>query len=100
MRSPLAAVVPAVDDAPDDPGRNGLPGETLLMVSVSSNRDGAITLRTIWATTPDRRGGHRLTRVEDIANLATLRRRLAELAPLIWPPPAMLALPPAEAAAG
>jgi hypothetical protein len=59
------SVVVPVTFAPDP--RNGLPGETLLVVDVA-NRDGLIIVQTVWATTSDRRGGHRLTRLEDVAD--------------------------------
>jgi hypothetical protein len=62
----------------------GCPGETLLLVDIA-NRDGLVVLQTIWATTQDRRAGHRLTRFEDVANPTALMRRLAELTTALWP---------------
>ena len=41
--------------------RDGLPGETLLLIDII-NADGLIIIQRVWATTPDRRRGHRLTR--------------------------------------
>jgi hypothetical protein len=66
-----------------DPARNGLPGETLLLIDVI-NAEGQIMIQTIWATTPDRRRGHRLTRFENVADKPALMQRLAELTPALW----------------
>jgi hypothetical protein len=43
-----------------DPARSGLPGETLLLIDII-NAEGLVIIQTVWATTPDRRRGHRLT---------------------------------------
>jgi len=43
--------------------RDGLPGETLLLIDII-NADGLIIIQRVWATTPDRRRGHRLTRFD------------------------------------
>ena len=67
-----------------DPARNGLPGEKLLLIDII-NAEGSIIIQTVWATTPDYRRGHRLTRFEDVADQAALIRRLTELAPTLWP---------------
>jgi hypothetical protein len=67
-----------------DPAHNGLPGETLLLINII-NAEGLIIIQTVWATTPDRRRGHRLTRFEDVTDQATLIQRLAELTPALWP---------------
>jgi hypothetical protein len=66
-----------------DPTRNGSPGETLLLIDIIS-AEGMIIIQTVWATTPDRRRGHRLTRFEDVADQAALIQRLAELTPALW----------------
>jgi len=78
-----AAVVPLARAPPPD-ARNGLSGEKLLLISVV-DAEGLVIITTIWATTPDLRAGHRLTRIEDIASAAALMLRLSELAPLLWP---------------
>jgi hypothetical protein len=67
-----------------DSAHNGLPGETLLLIDII-NAEGAIIIQTVWATTPDRRRGHRLTRFEDVTDQAALIQRLAELTPALWP---------------
>ena len=67
-----------------DPARNGLPGETLLLIDII-DAEGLVIIQTVWATTPDRGRGHRLTRFEDVADQATLIQRLAELTPVLWP---------------
>ena len=67
-----------------DPACNGLPGETLLLIDII-NAEGLIIIQTVWATTPDRRRGHRLTRVEDVTDQTALMQRLAELTPVLWP---------------
>ena len=67
-----------------DPARNGLPGETLLLIDII-NAEGLIMIQTVWATTPDRRRGHRLTRFESVADQAALIERLTELTPALWP---------------
>ena len=66
-----------------DPARNGLPGESLLLIDII-NAEGLIIIQTVWATTPDRRRGHRLTRIENVADQTALMQRLAELAPALW----------------
>jgi hypothetical protein len=94
------AVVPlARAQSPD--ACNGLAGEKLLLIDII-DAEGVILLKTIWATTPDRRAGPRLTRFEKFATLPVLQQRLGELAALIWPRVAMLALPDrvGQAAAG
>ena len=67
-----------------DPARNGLPGESLLLIDII-NAEGLIIIQTVWTTTPDRRRGHRLTRVEDVTDQTALMQRLAELTPVLWP---------------
>jgi len=67
-----------------DPARNGLPGETLLLIDII-NAEGLVIIQTVWATMPDRGRGHRLTRLEDVADQAKLIQRLAELTPALWP---------------
>jgi hypothetical protein len=67
-----------------DPGRNGLPGETLLLIDII-NAEGLIIIQTVWATTPDRRRGRRLTRFENVVDQAALIQRLAELTPALRP---------------
>ena len=42
-----------------DPAGIGFPGESLLLVEII-NAEGLIIIQTVWATTPDRRRGHRL----------------------------------------
>ena len=81
MRPSLAAVTSAVVDFAPDPGRNGLPGERLLLINVTN-----LVIRTIWTTTPGWLHGPRLTRCEDVTNLAALQRRLRELVPLLCSP--------------
>jgi hypothetical protein len=76
-------VIPVLSFSPD-PARNGLPGETLLLIEII-NAEGLIMIQTVWATTPDRRRGHRLTRFESVADQAALIQRLAELTPAPWP---------------
>jgi hypothetical protein len=62
--------------------------ETLLVISLG-NVAGEVVLQTVWATTPDRRAGHRRTDVERIVDITVLKRRLLELAPAIcWDPAA------------
>jgi hypothetical protein len=61
--------------------------ETLLLIDII-NAEGHLIVQTVWATTPDRRAGHRLTRVEHVRigginGHAALMRRLTELAPAI-----------------
>jgi hypothetical protein len=51
----------------------------------SRRTEGLIIIQTVWATTPDRRRGHRLTRFEGVADQVTLIQRLAELTPALWP---------------
>ena len=84
--------VRAVSFSPD-PADTGFPGESLLLVEII-NAEGLIIIQTVWATTPDRRRGHRLTRIENVADQTALMQRLAELAPALWPirqaPPAVL----------
>jgi hypothetical protein len=71
--------VPArVRGAPDS-GRNGLPDETLINLEVV-DASGLIIIKTVWATTPDLRAGHRLTRIENLTGQAALETRLVELA--------------------
>jgi hypothetical protein len=83
-----ASIVPVRLFAPDA-GRNGLPGESLLLIDLI-NAEGLIIMQTIWATTPDRRRGHRLTRSESVASPSALMQRLAELTPSLWWKPAAL----------
>jgi hypothetical protein len=70
-------------------------GETLLLIDIV-NAEGVIIMQTIWATTPDRPRGHRLTRIESVPDHASLMRRLTELSPMIcWQFPASVSLAPA-----
>ena len=64
------------------------PGQTLLLVDIASC-DGAITIRSVWATTRDRRAGPRRTDVETLADRSALMRRLPELVAALcrWPDP-------------
>jgi hypothetical protein len=55
-----------------------LGGEQLLLIDII-NTEGLVHLQTVWPTTPDRRGGHRLTRFEDVADQPALMQRLAVL---------------------
>jgi hypothetical protein len=83
------AVVPRAQ-GPD--AGNGLAGEKLLLIDII-DAEGSIIVQTVWSTTPDRRAGPRLTRFEKFATLPVLQQRLGELAALIWPHGALLALP-------
>jgi hypothetical protein len=79
-----AAVVP-LQAAAIDRDRPG-PGETLLVIDIV-NAEGLLIVQTIWAVTPDRRRGRRITREVRVKNHAALTRVLAELTPLIcWDP--------------
>ena len=70
------------------------PGDRLLLVDIACC-DGAVTIRSVWATTPDRRAGRRRTDVELIADEPALLKRLAELvARLVPPAAAVLEVPP------
>jgi hypothetical protein len=48
-----------------DPAGIGFPGESLLLVEII-NAEGLIIIQTVWATTPDRRRGHRLHMADQI----------------------------------
>jgi hypothetical protein len=72
-------------------GRPALPKgsrETLLLIGVEVvNAEGVVLVRTIWATTSDRRCGHRRTDIKQIASEAAFLARMVELAPAIcWQP--------------
>jgi hypothetical protein len=54
----------------------------LLVIDVVA-ASGVVIVQTVWATTADRRFGHRRTHVESIAGEAALLRRLTELVPVI-----------------
>jgi hypothetical protein len=56
------------------------------------NTGAELILQTIWATTSDRRAGHRRTDIERIAHAAALRRRLTELAEIIFAGTALFAV--------
>jgi len=60
----------------------------LLLINVEVvNAKGVLIVRSIWATTSDRHGGHRRTDVETVDSLATFLSRMAELVPAIcWQP--------------
>jgi hypothetical protein len=64
-----------------DGGERSAPAQRLLQINII-NAHGLVIVQTIWATTGDRRAGHRLTRTETIAGPAALTRRLDELVPL------------------
>jgi hypothetical protein len=93
-RLPLRAepTVAPLARAPGLGACNGLAGEKLLLIDVI-DAEGSIIVQTVCSTTPDRRAGPRLTRFEKFATLPVLQQRLGELAALIWPRVAMLALP-------
>ena len=55
----------------------------LMLISVERVAARAIALRSIWATTADIVTGYRRTELELFADRASLRRRLAELVPLL-----------------
>jgi hypothetical protein len=79
------------------PDRFALPAsgadETLLLIDIV-NAEGVIILQTVWATTPDRHYGHRLTRFETIiGGHAPLMDRLAILTPALWRVPTRLRRP-------
>jgi hypothetical protein len=65
--------------------------DRLLLINIV-NTGAELILQTIWATTPDHRAGHRRTDIERIVDAAALRRRLAELAEIIFAGAAMLAV--------
>ena len=63
------------------------PGEVLILLNITAAH-GAVILQSIWATTGDLLAGHRLTRVELVADQAGLSRRLDALIPRLCRPPA------------
>jgi hypothetical protein len=65
--------------------------DRLLLINIV-NTGAELILQTVSTTTPDHRAGHRRTDIERIANAAALRRRLAELAEIIFAGAAMLAV--------
>jgi hypothetical protein len=83
-RSCLEPSVARVVSFSPDPARDGLPAETLLLIDII-NAEGLVIIQTVWATTPDRRRGHRLTRFEHVADQTALTQRLGELTPALWP---------------
>ena len=67
--------------------------ESLLLIDII-NAHGVVIVQTIWATTADRRAGHRLTRSETVASHSALTARLGELTAALFRPDGLVSAGP------